>query len=136
MSKQIPVDVYVHLNVKHIDVMDSMSELAFQYFHADMSENSYFKGEYIFIEKKTILVNMPETHELAGSAADNLEQSLAKMRAEHHRAQQELIDQIAGFRMLCAPKEGEVLNDRDLRSNAPSKFHDADDAEDVNEVPF
>lgn len=137
MSKEIKIDTYVHVNVNYIDSMHTRPELAFHHFSADMSQNPYFKGEYVFIEKKTITVTVPETHEIAGQIAENLELALSEMRAKHHREQQEMIDKIAGYRMLGAPKQGEVLQDSDLRAPAaPSKFHDADQAEEVKSDDF
>ena len=69
-------------------------------------------------------------------ATEGLEQALQKMRAEHHAAEQELINRIADLRLLAAPKSV-VLDDRDLTVKQQAKFNDGDAAEaEYNEIPW
>ena len=69
-------------------------------------------------------------------ATEGLEQALQKMRAEHHQAEQDLINRIAELRLLAAP-ESSVLDDRDLTDKQKPKFNDGDAAEaEYNEIPW
>lgn len=97
-------------------------------------------SKYAYVGTHEIFIEVPDN--IGSVAADSLEVELQKMRAAHHKEQQRLIDTISTLRLLAAPKEGEVVvDDKDLRAPAaPSKFHDADEAEEVNDdqndIPF
>lgn len=68
---------------------------------------------FVFLAEQEISYQLPDN--LSEVAVESLEVALSEMRAKHHKEQQEMIDRIAGLRQLAAPKEGELVDDRDLR---------------------
>lgn len=85
----------------------------------------------VFISEHEVTVLIPDN--VAEISADKMVEALAKMRAEHHQKQQELIDTISSLRMLAAPKEGQIVDDTDLRQPKVSRFSDAAGAEVVHD---
>lgn len=102
-----------------------------------LHELSSEKGQYVLIAERSIAFTLPKADDVNAMTVDALTDSLQEMRAEHQLKQQQLIDQIARFRQLAAPKEGEVVDDRDLVQQAPVQGR-ADDAEDADfhHIPF
>lgn len=92
--------------------------------------------DHVFVSEHEINIALPEN--IAEISADKLVDALAKMRAEHHQAEQALIDTISSLRMLAAPKEGDIVDDSDLVVIDPAKKRLDDGAQDAEflEVPF
>lgn len=105
--------VYVLFSVK---AFDRMAEYDF-YSDEQRRENAIMisaspvhescSGEYILIAEREVSFAMPELSDMVEMTAAGLEQSLQKMRAEHQRQQQELIDSIARHRQLTYVPAGE-----------------------------
>ena len=87
--------------------------------------------DYCFISEHQINITVPDN--INEMAADQLLGSLEVMRAEHHQKELKMMDTISSLRMLAAPKEGQVVDDTDLRQPKVSKFGDAADAEIVHD---
>lgn len=107
----------------------SISELDYRSFET-------LAKDHVFVSEHEINVLLPDN--IAEISADKLVDALAKMRAEHHQAEQALIDTISSLRMLAAPKEGELVDDSDLVVIDPAKKRLDDGAQDAefNEIPF
>lgn len=90
----------------------------------------------VFISEHEVTVLIPDN--VAELSADHMVEELAKMRAEHHKAEQALIDTISSLRMLAAPKEGDLVDDSDLVVIDPAKKSRDDGAQDAEflEIPF
>lgn len=71
------------------------------------------KGKYVFICEREISFGLPD--DVTDQAAEAMEDMLSEIRAKHFAEQQKVIDSIAKLRQLAAPKEGELVDDRDLR---------------------
>ncbi|QDH45823.1 hypothetical protein PSKM_gp66 [Pantoea phage vB_PagM_PSKM] len=71
------------------------------------------KGQYVFICEREISFGLPD--DVTDQAAEAMEEMLSAIRAKHYAEQQKVIDSIAKLRQLSAPKEGELVDDRDLR---------------------
>lgn len=109
--------IYTILSVKDL-IAGHSPEAATMVYTFDMSKLS--EKEYVTLDTRVIEIEVPDN--IAQMSADMLTDKLQAMRAEHHAAEQRLIDSIANLRLLAAPKaplEGELLDDRDLTSRAP-----------------
>lgn len=93
------------------------------------------KGKYVFICEREISFGLPD--DVTDQAAEAMEEMLSAIRAKHYAEQQKVIDSIAKLRQLGAPKEGELVDDRDLRGDR-IRIADSDEADDAtfDDFPF
>lgn len=93
------------------------------------------KGKYVFICEREISFGLPD--DVTDQAAEAMEEMLSEIRAKHYAEQQKVIDSIAKLRQLAAPKEGELVDDRDLRGNSV-RIADSEEADDAtfDDFPF
>lgn len=93
------------------------------------------KGKYVFICEREISFGLPD--DVTDMAAEAMEEMLSGIRAKHFAEQQKVIDSIAKLRQLAAPKEGELVDDRDLRGERV-RIADSDEADDAtfDDFPF
>lgn len=99
------------------------------------SDYSSFSSDFIHIAAVDVEIEVPDNIYEIG--VEGLEKELSKLRADNHRKEQELIDRIAGLRLLAKPDEpveGDLLDDSGLVKR--EKKIDDSDAEDVLEIPF
>lgn len=111
--------IYTILNVKMLAEGNSPEGATMVYTY-DMSKLS--EKDYVTLDTRVIEVEVPDN--IAQMSADMLSDQLQAMRAEHHAAEQRLIDSIANLRLLASPKaplEGELLDDRDLTGGIPPR---------------
>lgn len=93
------------------------------------------KGNYVFICEREISFGLPD--DVTDQAAEAMEDMLSAIRAKHFAEQQKVIDSIAKLRQLAAPKEGELVDDRDLRGER-IRIADSEGADDAtfDDFPF
>lgn len=93
------------------------------------------KGQYVFICEREISFGLPD--DVTDQAAEAMEDMLSAIRAKHYAEQQKVIDSIAKLRQLAAPKEGELVDDRDLRGKSV-RIADSEEADDAtfDDFPF
>ncbi|QDH45740.1 hypothetical protein AAM37_gp69 [Pantoea phage vB_PagM_AAM37] len=93
------------------------------------------KGKYVFICEREISFGLPD--DVTDMAAEAMEDMLSAIRAKHYAEQQKVIDSIAKLRRLAAPKEGDLVDDRDLRGER-IRIADSDEADDAtfDDFPF
>lgn len=100
----------------------------------DYSSFDSMKHEYLLVCQREISFQTADN--LVELSVDAMERSLVAKRAQHHREQQVIIDNIAKLRQLAAPVEGELIDDRGLVERSTSiNADEADDAE-FNDLPF
>lgn len=128
-SKKVFIFISLESLAKHNNIERATFVTDFDY----RDYGSAGKG-FVFLAESKISYTLPDN--VTEIAVSSMEDALAEMRAKHHAEQQAMIDRIAGLRQLAAPKEGEVLDDRDLRGKNCSTVKDAVDAEysDVDEA--
>lgn len=125
--------IYTLLNLKMLAEGSTPEDSTMVYTY-DMSKLS--SKDYVRLDTRVIEIEVPD--DIAQMSAEMLADQLQAMRAEHHAAEQRLIDSIANLRLLAAPKaplEGELLDDRDLtrpdvvvkREPLNDGYEDADD---------
>lgn len=99
------------------------------------TDYSSFSSDFIHIAAIDVEFELPDN--ILEIGAECLEKELSKLRAENHKKEQQLIDKIAGLRLLAKPDEpveGDLLDDSGLVKR--EKKIDDSDAEDVLEIPF
>lgn len=66
------------------------------------TKGDYFdkSGDYLMIGKATVTLEVIKPEEIHGKQVESLRQQLQKMRAEHQKAQNALIDQISKLEAL------------------------------------
>lgn len=128
--------VYSFVSLESVQNYGRKPEEAVTINEIDYRQYPSLSSKYAYVATHEIVVDIPDN--IGSIAADSLEVELEKMRAAHYKEEQNLINLISTMRLLAAPKEGDVVDDKDLRQAAPSKFHDADDADegDFTDVPF
>lgn len=125
---------YVLLNVESLGNTKNI-ETSIQIASVDYSS---FMDAYVKVKEVEIEFDLPEG--VIEMGVQSLEKQLSKMRAESFRKEQELVDAIAGLRFLAAPRDGDLMDDRDLVMEREDKRgnrlgDEADDAE-FDEIPF
>lgn len=99
------------------------------------SDYSSFSSDFVHVATVDVELEIPDN--ILEIGVEGLEKELSKLRAENHKKEQQLIDKIAGLRLLAspaAPVEGDLLDDSGLVKR--EKKIDDSDAEDVLEIPF
>ncbi|QXG07694.1 hypothetical protein [Erwinia phage Snitter] len=123
---------YVLLNVKTLGETKDIN----QSIQVSTMDYSTFSKDHVNIKEVAIDVELPEG--VVELGVQSLEQQLAEMRAESYRKEQEVINAIAGLRFLAAPRDGDLMDDRDLVKQDKQVIRlddEADDAE-FDEIPF
>ncbi|AEX65735.1 hypothetical protein DIBBI_gp67 [Xanthomonas phage vB_XveM_DIBBI] len=133
--------VFIFIN---LDALAKSGNVKSSTFVTDFDYRLYDKvsKEFAFLAEQEISYQLPDN--INEIAAESMESALVAMRAKHHAEQQAMIDRIAGLRQLAAPKEGELVDDRDLREgqrihrNLFDKHGPDDEADDAtfDDFPF
>ncbi len=99
-------------------------------------ETAKEKGEagYILLTKQEISFDykMPDPSEIAELAMPHMEEALKAMRAKFYLEEQKLLADIAKFRTLAAPLEGDFIPASDITPPPPAPRKD----DDALDVPF
>lgn len=89
---------------------------------------------YILLTKQEITFDyeMPDPAEIAEMAMPHMEDALKALRAKFYTEEQKLLADIAKFRTLTAPLEGDYIAASDITPQAPAPRKD----DDALDVPF